>query len=219
MSNSEYLKRYAAPPAWLIPRKTTLYVTKPNPGAHALVGALPLNLILKQLSLANTSREAKKLLLAKHVLVDGKRVIDPRFPVGLFDTVEIPDTKQAFRMSMDLKGRLIMQPAPKDAHHKPCKITNKTMTNGKKLQINLIDGRNIVADKAAYKVGDTLVIEVPSQKIIKHLKLEAGAHVLVTGGRYLGHAVKVNAVDGQNVTFTVHDTTTQTQKQNVYVIP
>lgn len=219
MSNSEYLKRYAAPSAWLIPRKTTSYITKPNPGAHALAGALPLNLILKELHFAATSREVKKLLLAKQVLVDGKRVIDPRFPVGLFDTVEIPDTKQSFRMGIDLKGRLVMQPAPKDAHHKPCKITNKTMNNGGKLQINLIDGRNIATDKAAYNVGDTLIIEVPSQKVVKHLKLEAGAHVLITGGRYLGHSAKVSAVEGQNVTFTVNDTTTQTQKQNVYVIP
>ncbi|MEK6849914.1 MAG: S4 domain-containing protein [Nanoarchaeota archaeon] len=219
MSNSEYLKRYAAPRSWLIQRKTTLYITKPNPGAHPLDRALPLNIILKELGLAATSREVKKALLAKHILVDGKRIIDPRFPVGLFDTIEVPDAKQAFRMGIDSKGRLALAPATKDLHHKPCKIINKTMTNNGKLQVNLIDGRNIVADKNTYKVGDTLIVETPSQKILKHLKLEAGATILITAGRYIGQTAKVSTVEGANVTFTINETTSQTQKTNAYVIP
>jgi small subunit ribosomal protein S4e len=218
MSNSEYLKRYAAPRSWLINRKARTFISKPNPGAHPLERALPLGLVMEQLGLAKTSREVKKILLAKHILVDGRRVKDHRFPVGLFDTVEIPDLKQHHRVGIDLKGRLMFNAADKDLHHKPLRVTGKTMLPGGKLQINLIDGRNVQTDKAC-KVGDTLIVEVPSQKIIKHLKLEPGANILITAGRYVGKTARVSTIDGNAVKFTIDTVASDTQKENTYVIP
>ena len=216
MSNSEYLKRYAAPRSWNIDRKIRTFISKPNPGAHPLERALPLGFIMKELGLAHTAREVKKILLAKHILVDGRRVLDPRFPVGLFDTIQIPDLKQAHRVHIDMKGRLIFT-AEKETAHKACRIVGKTMLPGKKIQVNLIDGRNILYDKAC-AVGDTLVIEVPSQKVVKHLKLENGATILITSGRYVGRTTKVTNVAGTTVSFVINEQPTQTEKQHTYVI-
>jgi small subunit ribosomal protein S4e len=219
MSNSEYLKRLNAPRSWLIDRKVRKLITKPNPGAHALERALPLGFVLQHLGLAVTSREVKKILLAKNIMVDGKRVKDHRFPVGLFDVVEIPDTKQHFRVGIDMKGRLTLNVADKDLKHKPCRIVGKTMLPKGKLQINLIDSRNIHADKANYKVGDTLVLELPGQKVVKHLELKPGAKILITAGRYVGKTAHVSNLEGNTVKFTIDNIASDTLKENTYVIP
>ena len=218
MSNSEYLKRNAAPPSWRIDRKIRAYISKPNPGAHPLDRALPIGNVLKQLGVAKVAREIKKAMLANEIIVDGRRVTDPRFAVGLFDTIEIPVMKQAFLISIDLKGRIVINPT-KDTKHKPCKITGKHLVPGGKMQLNLIDGRNILVAKDSYKVGDTLVLGIPKQDITKHLKLESGAKALITSGRYVGHTVKVTSVEGSMVKFAVNDTTSETHKEHTYVIP
>ena len=70
--------------------------------------------------------------------------------------------------------------------HKICKIKNKTVLKGNKIQLNLHDGRNIIADKKEYKSGDTLMITLPEQKIENHFKLDKGSLVLITGGKYVG---------------------------------
>jgi ribosomal protein S4E len=59
---------------------------------------------------------------------------------------------------------------------------------------------------------------VPSQKVSKHLKLEKGANILITSGRYVGHTTKVTNVDGNVVSFTIKDQPSQTEKQHTYVI-
>ncbi len=219
MSNSEYLKRHAAPRSWLIDRKERAFISKPNPGAHPIERALPLGLILQSLGVGKTSREVKKAMLANEIIVDGRRVKDHRLPVGLFDTVEVPTLKLAQRMGIDLKGRLALQPIAKDVHHKPCRIVGKTIVKGNKVQLNLIDSRNLLVPKDSFKVGDTLIIDVPKQTILKHLKLEAGAKILITSGRYVGQTAKVSGVEGDTVTFTINETTSQTNKEHVYVIP
>jgi len=218
MSNSEYLKRFNAPRSWMIDRKVRTFITKPNPGAHPIERALPIGFVLQSAGLAHTAREVKKVMLAQEIIVDGRRVKDPRFPVGLFDSVEVPAAKQAYRIGIDTKGRLVLNTDAKDLRHKPCRIVGKKMLNGGKLQVNLIDSRNLQVDKAAYKVGDTLVIEVPSQKVIKHLKLEPGANVLLTAGRHVGKIARVSNLDGNTVKFTINDIVSETEKENTYVI-
>ena len=216
MSNSEYLKRYPAPKAWIINRKANRLISKPNPGPHKLERGLPIGLVLVQLGLGHTSSEVRKILNTKEILVDGRQVKDKRFPVGLFDVISIPSTKQAFQITIDLKGRLVINPT--DAKHKPCRVVGKTVLKGGKMQVNLIDGRNLLL-KEDVKVGDTLLLDLPSQKVVKHLKLEKGAKVLITSGRFVGNTAKVESVEGDIVQFTVDDKKSETKKEHVYVTP
>jgi len=216
MSNAEYLKRYNAPKSWLIDRKEYRLISKPNPGPHPLARGISLGLILKQLGFGQTANEVRKILNTKQVLVDGRKVSEPRHPVGLFDTIEIPDVKKAFQITIDLKGRLTVRPA-ENAKQKACKIVGKTVVRGGKLQVNLIDGRNILTNDKV-NVGDTLVLELPSQKIVKHLKLDKGASILLTSGRFVGNTAKVDNVEADKVQFSIDKTKSETQKQHTYVI-
>jgi ribosomal protein S4E len=48
------------------------------------------------------------------------------------------------------------------------------------------NGRNVLVEKDTYKTGDTLKIELPTQKILAHHPLAKGATAMVIGGSHTG---------------------------------
>ncbi len=126
------------------------------------------------------------------MLVDGRVVTDLRFPVGLMDVVSIPKIEQHYRMMLDRNGklRLVKVPEGKQAW-KLCRIEGKTTVTGGKTQLNLHDGRNLLVAKDAYKTGDVLKLELPSQKILEIYKLSKGNIALVIAGAHVGEIVVI----------------------------
>ncbi len=214
---SRHLKRYAAPASWTISRKTTMFVTKPTPGPHTLEQSMPIRVWLQNLGLATTQLEVKKVLAAKKVFVDGSPIKDPRFPVGLFDIVSIPDAGLQAEVRLDKHGKLVLHETKASA--KACQIVGKTPLKKNKIQVHFSDGRNTTLDKNAYAVGDTLMLEVPTQKIIKHLPLAENAKVFLTGGAHVGMVCTIKKVEGQTVWCNADNTTIETQKKYAYPIP
>ena len=62
------------------------------------------------------------------------------------------------------------------------------------MQIGFHDGRSTISDTQV-SVGDTCLIEIPSQKIIEVIKLEAGCQGLVTRGINAGQIGKIESVE------------------------
>jgi small subunit ribosomal protein S4e len=87
----------------------------------------------------------------------------------------------------------VINPIDADAEKKICKIIGKTSVEGK-TQLNLHDNRNIIAKEGEYKVGESLVIEVPSQKILEHIKLGAGCVAMITHGKNSGKIGKIKEI-------------------------
>jgi small subunit ribosomal protein S4e len=191
-----YLKRYVAPKSWTLLRKTETFVVRPNPGAHPMKFGMPIALLLRQLGYAKTAREIKKILNTKEVLVDGRRVKDHRFPVGFMDVLSIPITKENFRVILDYKGRLKLTPIKNDAEAglRLCRINGKKVIRKGKIQLNLSGNRNLLVEKCEYKPGDSLLIEIPSQKIAQHIKLENGTLIFITGGVHISSKGVVDIV-------------------------
>lgn len=191
----DHLKRLAAPRTWQIRRKKFTFVTKPVPGPHDKQTGISLGTILKEtLNYAVTNREAKKILNANEIKVDGKMRKDLRFPVGVFDTIEFSSTNEHYRIVISKKGIIeLIKIGKEEASIKPCKIIGKTMVKGK-IQLNLFDGNNISAGSGSYKVGDTLLLSVPDRKIAKHLKLDKKASIFLTGGKHIGETGNVEDV-------------------------
>ncbi len=183
----DHLKRLAAPKAWGITRKNARFITKPVPGPHGLQSGMPLNVLIKEiLNYAGTTREVKKIINTSEVKIDGKARKDFRFPVGIFDTVEFTGINEHFRVILSIKGKIGLLKISKDESLlKPCKIIGKSALKGK-IQLNLYDGKNMLVDKGPYKVGDTLLISLPEQKISRHLKLDKKAAIFLTGGKHIG---------------------------------
>lgn len=216
---SRHLKRLNSPKSWFISRRTTKYIAKPLPGAHKLSESMPIALVLKQLGHAQTTAEAKKILNAHPVLVDGARVKDPKAPVGILDSIALPSSNEYFRITFDSKARLQLVPIPKgEAGSKLCKVVNKTAVKGGKLQYNLNDGRNILADAKTAKTGDTLVLDVPGQKIKQHLALEKGALIYLLGGKHIGVVGTLDKVEDDEITITANKENITTAKKYALVV-
>ncbi len=216
---SRHLKRLNAPKSWTIPRRTTKYIAKPMPGAHKLSESMPISLVLRQLGHAKTAAESKKILNAHQILVDGKRVRDLKSQLGLLDSIALPGTNEYYRVVFDKKGRLQLVPIQKaEAGVKLCKVEGKTAVPGGKMQFNLNDGRNIIADKDAAKTGDSLLIQVPDQKIQQRIALEKGALIYLLGGKHIGTFGVLEKTEDDEIIFTANGKSIATAKKYALVV-
>jgi len=189
----KHLKRLPAPRSWSIPRKTHFWIVRPSPGPHGIGESVPLGSILRDmLKVCDTAREARHILNNRGVLVDGRAVTDPKFPVGLMDVLTLSQTKAHYRMLVDTRGRMSLVGIEEgEATWKLCRVEDKTTVRGGKTQINLHDGRNLVLPKDSYKTGTTVKMNVPGQKVVEHYELTKGAPVLVTAGQHVGEIAHV----------------------------
>ena len=198
-----HLKRLASKKSWPIKRKEMKYITRPKPSGHKAMLSISLNTILKEmLQIAKSTKEVKYALHNKEVLVDGIKRKEHRFAAGLFDVISIKDHKENFRVLLNKNGKLsLIKISDKEASLKPCKVIGKTHLKNKRLQLNLNDGKNIIATKDDVKVGDSLIISLPDQKIKEVIKLSKGSKIFLTGGSHIGFTGVVEKIDGSNITF------------------
>ncbi|MBA3064807.1 30S ribosomal protein S4e [Candidatus Woesearchaeota archaeon] len=192
----KHLKRLVAPKSWKIKRKGITFVTRPNPGMHSKKNSISINVVLRDmLNYAKTTRDVKVILSKGDILVDGKQIKDHRFSVGVMDLIEIPKIKESFRVLLNKKGNIsLVKLKPDEAKIKLCKVVGKSVIKKGKIQLNLNDGKNMIIDKNNYNTGDTLVIEVPEQKIKEHLKFEKGVCVYLSGGKHKGESGIIDEV-------------------------
>jgi len=190
-----HLKRYNIPNYWKMPRKAEKFVVRPSPGPHEIKGALPLRVVIRDvLGLAEDSREADMIIKTGMVLVDKKERKEPKFPVGLMDVVEFPKLKKAFRVSVNGKGLVLEEIKKGEADSKLCRIRDKVSVSGGKTQLNLHDGRCILVDKDVYRTSDSVLVRLPEQKIMKHIKFGKGAPCIIVSGRNIGKTGKIKDV-------------------------
>jgi len=221
-----HLKRLNAPRTWPIGRKETKWITRPNPGPHKLEESMPLNIILKNLlNYAKTTKEAKKILHKKDILIDKIPRMDNKFPVGILDIIEIPKTKEHFLFLLNQKGKFLLKKIDeKRAQTKHLKIIGKTILKKNKLQLNFHNGTNLLTKNKDYNVGDTLLINLKDKKDTKHLKLEKGTTVYLKGGKYVGLTGIVEKLASSNklkndmIELTIDDKKIKTLRKFAFVI-
>lgn len=201
MGGSRRLKRHAAPAFWPIERKEYKWVVKPSPGPHPIDKCIPLLLVVRDiLGYAESAREAKLIIGRGMIKVDGRVCRDHRFPLGLMDVLEIPKLDKRFRLVPHPKDYLCLHEiGPGEASFKLCRIEDKTIVKGGHIQLNLHDGRNVlirVSDprrpaEDVYKTMDVVKLSLPDGTVLDHLKFEAGAVAIITGGRNLGRVGRI----------------------------
>ncbi|MBW3583152.1 MAG: 30S ribosomal protein S4e [Euryarchaeota archaeon] len=219
-------KRLAAPRHWPVMRKAHKWIVKAAPGPHSKDRSIPLAVVLRDfLGLVETDREARRVLGAGDVLVDGKIVKDGKHGVGWFDIITIPRLKSSWRVLVDRRGKVSVDPVgDAEASWKLARIENKTTIKGGLTQLNLHDGRNIVVVKDEYKTGDVLKIAVPSQEIQGRIPFKQGTLAYVTAGTHAGEVatldeVQVKRISGENtVSLKRGDETIRTIRSYVFPI-
>lgn len=220
---SRHMKRLTAPRAWPVKRKAAVWVTKQSPGAHSKERSVPAVLVLRDmLGMCDTAREAKRIVANRDILVDGKALKDAKAPVGLMDVVSVPKANAYYRMLLSSKGKLTLEAIDKEeAAWKLCRIEDKVLVKGGKMQLNLHDGRNILIDENAYSTGDVLKIEVVGQKILGSYPLKEGAPILICSGKHSGSTATISEYMETNIQYenVVKFTDgSETVKRNVFVI-
>ena len=175
-------KRIAAKVAYPLKRKVGgKFTVVPRPGPHPKDFCIPLAVIVRDiLGYAENMKEAKNIIKSGKILVDGKIRKDHKYPVGIFDVVEIPDVNEVFRVVPGEKFLELVKIPKKEKNLKLCRIDNKTVVRKGKIQLNLNDGKNILSVGKEFKTGDSLLIEIPKLNIKKHLKRKKGSLVAVS---------------------------------------
>ena len=192
--SSSHIKRLMMPRSWPLPRKTTVWVQKPDPCGHSIENCMPMGIILRDvIGVAHNRREAKKILHSRKIMVDGRIETALGRGVGLMDVLTVGENN--YRCILDMNGKLRYRPiSSKEASSKTCRVMGKTTISGGKTQLHLHDGRNIIFDSnPEYKSGDSVVISLPEQKIISHHKFEEGAPSYLTGGSHIGETATVRS--------------------------
>lgn len=194
---SHHLKRLASPRSWKIPKKSSTWVPKPNPGPHPQERSVPLGVVLRDyLHIVDTMTEGKRVIGNREIKVDGQIRTSHKHPVGLMDIVTVPKLEKSWRVVLDQHGRIALtEVGAAEAGWKLCRIENKTVISGGRLQLNLHDGRNVIVKETKYKTGDVLKLALPDQEIKGHYAFGKGMTAFVTGGSHVGEFAKVEETE------------------------
>lgn len=213
-----HLKRMAMPRGWPLPRKGKKKFVTAGKGALPVKASLPLLVVLRDLlRVVATKAEAKKVLPA--ILVNGKPASDVRIRVGLFDQIYIKKIDKGFGLELE-RGKLkVRELERQELNRKLAKVIGKRSLKRGVIQINLHDGRNYVMSPEQAKniaIGDSLILDLKENKIIKRLPLERGALALVIAGKHCGKKGRIVKIDKQIVLRDEKEFTTL--KENVFIV-
>lgn len=175
----------------VVERKGTKWLLSSAPGPHRKLESISAGVLLRDvLGIARTMHEAKKLLNSGNFMVDGKKVHDIRYPIGLMDVIAIPQSGKSYRMALS-GAKLVPKEATGDAAKKKyLRVSGKHTIKHDKTCITFHDGRNYLGDKHIM-AGDTCVLSVPGFKLLSHIKLAPGAECLVVKGKHIGEVAKL----------------------------
>ncbi|MEK6833042.1 MAG: 30S ribosomal protein S4e [Nanoarchaeota archaeon] len=188
-----HLKRHAIPKSWPIQRKGTAFVVQPNRGFS---DSLPVLIILRDLlKVAQNRKEAKKMIHMKNILINGKEVRDEKEGVMLFDIITLVPSNKNYRLIIIKNEKFSIEEIKEnEAHTKIVKIIGKKVLKGKKVQLNLSDGRNFLINIKC-KIGDSALINLKSKKIEKCLPLDENSEAIVFAGKHSGEKGKIEKIN------------------------
>lgn len=190
-----HLKRHAIPKSWPIKRKGTAFVVKPMLGFS---DSLPILIILRDLlKVADNRKEVKKMIHQKSILLNGRAVRDEKEGVLLFDVITLVPSKKNYKLTMLQNDKLNVEEIKEnEAGVKIAKIVNKKVLRGKKIQLNLSDGRNFLSNIKC-NVNDSVLINLKEKKIEKCLPFVEKSEVIVFDGKHSGEKGKIEKIDNE----------------------
>jgi len=195
MARKQHISRLATPQTWPIKRKGIKWIIKPSPGPHKLSYSMPLVVFLRDIiQITKTAKGSKNILTKGLIKINGKVVRKEKFPVGLFDVIEIPSIKKQWRVLFNKKGKLATLEIPEtEAKLLPVKVTSKKTLGKGKIQLNLSNGWNLL-DNKEYKVGDILLLDTEKKTVAKHIKLQKGVLAYLIGGKHIGYIATLKEI-------------------------
>jgi len=174
--------------------------------AHKKDESLPLVYVLREiLKLANNSREVRKILRNKEVLVDGKARTDTNFGIGVMDVIAIPKIEKYYRaMPSKTKKLALKEISKEESKIKLAKVINKKMVKGGNLQITTHDGYTFLVKKdennkdwtKKFNTKDVIVFDISDKKrkIIDVLKYDINKIALIIKGKNITYVNTIKEI-------------------------
>ena len=184
-----YLKRQNIGRFWPVPRKGTKYLAV---STHDQKNSIPLIVVVREvLGLVRTKKELKSLLKEKKIKINGKVITEPNYPLKLFDILLLNDNH--YRISLSKHKKIMLDKISDNFDKKTIKITGKKIIKGNKIQLNLIDGRNVIYNEKA-EVGDSVIFNFNNRNIEKVIKMEVGKIGFIIKGKHIGQKGKIEEI-------------------------
>jgi len=195
----------SAPKHWMLGKLDGIWAPRPSSGPHKLRESLPLIIILRnRLKYALTKQEVTAICMQKLIKVDGKVRVDPNFPAGFMDVVEIPKSGDQFRLLYDTKGRFVLHRINnEEKKFKLAKVTRQEYTKKSIPYIATNDGRTIRYPDPLIKVNDTVKIDLETGKVVDFIKFEVGNLVVITRGRNAGRVGVLHHIERHEGSFNI----------------
>ncbi len=191
-----HYRRSVAPWWWPIARKEAVWTVKVGPGPHSAHKSIPLAILVRDvLRYAKTMREARRIIAAGHIRVDGVPRKDYKFPVGLMDVIEISATGEYYRMLPHPSRHLWpLEISESEASIKPLRVEGKTMVKGGNVQLHFHDGKNMlvpVEEARKYSTLDVVLYSLGERDVILHVPMQLGVYALIVDGHNVGRHGKI----------------------------
>ena len=192
-----------------IPRKGTKYLARQRGDLENSVAVVVA--VRDMLKLARTAKEVNEMIKQKLLKINGREVKDFREAVKLFNILE---ADKSYILTLNQIGKFSLEETK--SKERICKVINKKILNGKKTQLNLHDGSNLISSQKV-AVGDTIHLDF-SGKMTKHVSFEKGKECLITSGKYIGFKGKIESTENGKVTVKLKDKSPILDKWSIIVI-
>jgi small subunit ribosomal protein S4e len=192
--SSSHMKRLNAPRYFAIHRKEHKYTIKQNPGRHTLAKSIALTLMIEKVGLAPTRAESNRAIREGLASVNGKKIMDPKYPVGLNDSISIGP--EHFMIKINEKGQIHILKNEKHAAKQLYKVVGKYKYAGNKIMLRLHDGNAVNGTNDA-NVDDSVLIS--DGKISKVVKFHSGSKCEIIDGVHVGKAGTIKEVNAGNM--------------------
>ncbi len=211
-----------------IKRKEHAWTFNQSAGTHSKKSGATLGSVVRDvLNIANNTREIKYITQNKTILLNGRRIKDYHFPVGLFDILEFKESGKKYRLFLSTHNKVSLKELSKtDRDYRPCRIVKKNVLGKDKTQVTFDNGFNWVLPKTIHaQVGDSVEFDVAKQKFDEVIKLKDGVRVYIIGGPHvskfgvLKSIVKGDLTKSNEVTVESLGKTFKTMDKNVFAIP
>ena len=210
-----HTKRETVNKSWPIPRKGTKYIVVPS---HSKKSGIPILIILRDLlKFVKTRKELEKLILEKKILVNNKVIFNANYSLLLFDTISLPSIKKYFLLNYTHNGKITVNEINEnESKEKVSKVINKKVLKGRKIQLNLQDGRNILA-KENVRIGDSVLINFEKKFIEKILPIKEKSKILVIKGKHMGKTGLISKIEGKELQVKIDDKNLMIKENEVIV--
>lgn len=236
----KHMKRLNAPKHWMLDKLGGTWAPRPSAGPHKLRECLPLSLILRnRLRYALTRREVLQIVMRKSVQIDGNVRTDINYPAGFQDVISLPKTSEQFRLLYDVKGRFVLHRiTPEESTYKlvrvqkvdtakKASIGHNPFHTGQAAAIPYVvthDGRTIRFADPAFKVNDSVKLDIATGRPVGHFKFDVGQLAMITRGANVGRVGSVVSVEKHPGSFDIahlkdrRGNTFATRIGNVFII-